>query len=74
LICLQDGFRVLVGFEGGSQNAIAVVIIDNEDVVVASAGRCHKFSGEVHVSLSGGLHQGCIAMMGVGAIDEGWQK
>jgi len=73
LICLQDGFRS-PGFEGDSQNTFAVLVVDDEDVVVSGAGRCHKFSGEVHVSLSGGLHQGCIAMMGAGAIDEGWWK
>ncbi len=73
LIGLQDGFRAL-GFDGDSQNAIAVVVVDNKDVVVASAGGCHKFSSEVHVGLSGGLHQGYIAKMGAGSINEGWWK
>jgi len=44
LICLQDGFRAL-GFEGYSQNAIAVIVIDDEDVVVASDGCHHKLAG-----------------------------
>jgi len=43
LIGLQNGFGA-VGFKWDSQDAIAVVIIDNEDAIVASGGSCHKFA------------------------------
>jgi len=63
-----------MGFEGDSQNAIAVVVIDNEDVVVAVTGRCHKFACEVHVGLTGGLHHDCIAVMGAVIVVKGRWK
>jgi len=49
----QDGcgFAVLDWFGG---NEVAVVIIEDEQVVVALAGREGKFAGEIAVAFSGG--------------------
>ncbi len=43
LIGCQDGFRLAVG-EWGSKDTIAVIIINDEDVVVARAGGGDKFA------------------------------
>jgi len=71
LVGLQDGFRAM-GFEGDSQDAIAVIIVNDEDIVVSSTGWCHKLAGEVHVGLAGGFHHGGIAEMSVVTVVNGW--
>jgi len=43
LIGLQNGFRVAVG-EQDSKDTVAVIVIDNENVVVAGAGWGHKLA------------------------------
>jgi len=52
-----------MGFEWDSQDAIAVVVIDDKDIVVASARGCHKLASEVHVGLASGFHQGSKTKM-----------
>jgi len=70
LIGLQNGFRVAVG-EQDSKDTIAVIVIDNEDVIVARAGWGHKFTSEVHVGLTSGFHHGSIAKVGSFSIVNG---
>ncbi len=55
-------------FERNSYDAITVVVIHNEDVVVAGTRGCNKFSSEIHVSLSCGLHHGGKAQVGAGTV------
>jgi len=54
----------------GSQDAVAVVIIDNEDVIVAGKGLDIEFASEVHVGLTGGFHHCGKAQMCPGACCE----
>jgi len=54
----------------GSQDAIAVIIVDNEDVIVAREGLDNKFASEVHVGLTGGFHHRGKAQMCRGACCE----
>ncbi len=48
MIGLQNGFRVVVG-ERDSKDAITVIVVDNENVIVARAGRGHKLASEIHI-------------------------
>jgi len=52
LIGAQNGFSTAI-FEGSDQDAIAVIVIDNEDVTVALAGGDREPTGKIHVGLSG---------------------
>jgi len=54
LIGSQNGFGTAIG-QGDSQDAIAVIIINHKDVVVARDGLYREFAGEVHVGLPGGF-------------------
>jgi len=58
----QNGFSVAVG-QRDSQDAIAVVIINNEGVIVAREGLDNKFASEVHVGLTSGFHHRGKAQM-----------
>jgi len=69
LIGGQDGLSTAVG-QGDSQDAVAVVIIDNEDVIVAGKGLDNEFAGEVHVGLTGGFHHRGKTQMCPGACCE----
>jgi len=62
LLCGQYGVGI---FDGDSQDSIVVIIIDEEDVIVAYAGWGHKFAGQVYVGLSSGFHHGGITCMGI---------
>jgi len=66
-VCIQDGFRLAV-LEWDGNNGIAVIVIQDENVVVASAGGCKKFSSLICVDLACGLEHDCIAMMDAGTI------
>jgi len=64
---------VAVG-EWDSKDTIAVIVVDNEDVIVARAGWGHKFAGEVHVGLTSGFHHGGIAKVGSFSIVNGGRE
>jgi len=66
-VCIQYGFRLAV-LEGDGKDGIAVIIIKDENVVVASAGGCNKFTSLISVGLSCGFKHGCIAIMDAGTI------
>jgi len=53
--------------QGDSQDAIAVIIIDNDDVIVAGKGLDNEFASEVHVGLTSGFHHRGKAQMCPGA-------
>jgi len=59
-------------FERNSDDAIAVIVIHNKDVIVAGTRGCNKFAGEIHVSLSCGLHHRGKAQVGAGTLVNGW--
>ncbi len=61
-------------FERNSDDAIAVIVIHNKDVIVAGTRGCNEFAGEIHVSLSCGLHHRGKAQVGVGTLVNGWGK
>jgi len=61
-------------FERNSDDAIAVIVIHNKDVIVAGTRGCNKFAGEIHVSLSCGLHHGSKAHVGAGTMVDGRGK
>jgi len=63
----------LVG-EWDSKDTIAVVVIDDEDVVVACTGWSDESAGEIHVGLSSGFHQGSITVVGTFALVKGQGK
>jgi len=69
LIGSQDGFSAAIG-QGDSQDAVAVIIVDNEDVIVSGKGLDNEFAGEVHVGLTGGFHHLGKAEMCLGACCE----
>jgi len=52
LIGAQDGFCMAI-FEGSDQDAIAVIVVDNEDVAVALTGGDREPTGKIHVGLAG---------------------
>jgi len=54
LICSQNGFGASVG-KGDGQDTVAVVIINDEDVIVTGEGLNWEFAGEIHVGLPGGF-------------------
>jgi hypothetical protein len=54
--------------DGGGEDAVAIKVVEDEEVVIAIAGRGDKSAGLVTEDLSGGFHDGGIAE--VGAI--GW--
>ncbi len=64
-IGIKNQIRLLV-FEGDSKDGIAIIIIDDQDVIIAIAGGCHKFSCQIHVHLPHGLHEHSVTSMGVG--------
>ena len=59
----------MAGLHRFGKNGIAVIVVQDEQVVVAGAGGRHKFAGLVGEDLSGGFHDGGIAVMGASA---GW--
>jgi len=61
-------------FERDSDDAIAVIVIHNKDVIVAGTRGCNEFASEIHVSLSCGLHHGGKAHVGVGTMVNGGGK
>ncbi len=58
-----------------SKDTIAViVVVDNENVIVARAGQGHKLASEIHVCLASGFHHGSIANMGSFSIVNGGRE
>ncbi len=64
LICYKNVATVPV-FEGDGDDGIAVVIIEHQDVVVASACWCDKLSCLICVNLTCWLQYCCITVMAV---------
>ena len=64
---------MLVG-ERDSKDTIAVIVIYDEDVVVACTGWSDESASEIHVGLSSGFHQGSIAVVGTFALVKGQGK
>jgi len=54
--------------QGDGQNAIAVIIINHKDVVVAREGLYQEFASEIHVGLPGGFQNCSKAEVGLLAI------
>jgi len=73
VVCSKDGISMVVS-EWDGEDAIAVIVIHDEDVVVARAGWGNEFTSEVHVGLSGGLNHGGVAQMSAGTIVKGGGK
>ncbi len=67
----KNGIGVSV-FERNSDDAIAVIVIHNKDVIVARTRGCNEFVSEIHVSLSCGLHHRGKAQVGAGTLVNGW--
>jgi len=63
----------LIG-EWDSKDTIAVIVVYNEDVVVACTGWHDELASEIHVCLSGGFHHGGITVVGVFTFVEGRGK
>ena len=59
LVHLQNRVSTAIR-ERDSKDTIAVIVIDNENVIVARAGWRHKFASEIHVGLTSGFHHGSI--------------
>ena len=59
LVGLEDRFRASVG-EWDSEDTVAVIIVNDEDVIVTSNGRSDKFAGKIHVGLPGWCDSGGI--------------
>ncbi len=60
--------------EWDSKDTIAVIVIYNEDVVVAQTGWCGESACEIHVCLSSGFHQGSITVVGAFTLVKGKGK
>jgi len=58
----QDGFGMTI-FDGCDEDAIAVVVIHNEDIAVALTGSGGEPAGEVHVGLSCWRHDGRVTIV-----------
>ncbi len=65
---IENGVRFAV-LEWYGDDGIAVIVIQNQDVVAASAGWCHKFSSLVGKDLSCWFKHGSIAEVSAGLID-----
>jgi len=63
LVGTEDGFSAAI-FERSDQDAIAVIVVDDEDVAVALTGGDREPSGKIHVGLTGGGHDSGKTMMG----------
>ena len=66
LVCFKNGFSCPV-FDGHWMDCIGVIIIEDKNVSIASAGGDWKFSCLVRESLAGsfkGFKNGCITGMG----------
>ena len=55
LVAGKDGGARVV-LDGFGKDAIAVVVVEDQQVVVAMAGRCDESACLVSVDLAGGLH------------------
>jgi len=73
LVSGQDRLCTSVG-QWDSKDAIAVIIVDAEDVVVASTGWSDEAASEIHVCLSSGFHCAGITIVGAFAVVEGRGK
>lgn len=60
LVASKDGRGGAIG-DGLSQNAVAVVVIEDNHIVIAVARRSNESTGLVRVDLAGGLHEGSKA-------------
>jgi len=69
----KDRFSFAI-FERDSQYGIAVIIINDHDVVVSGAGRRDEFYGEVHIGLPRGLHHCNIACVGYVGASYVWEE
>ena len=56
------GFGMAI-FDRCDENAIAVVVIHNEDIAGALTGSGGEPTGEVHVGLSSWHHDGCVTIV-----------
>jgi len=64
---VQDGVSTLI-FEWFCQDCIAVMVVQDHDVVVVSAGWSWEFASLVHVNLAQWFHNGSKAGMGLVSI------
>jgi len=72
-VSLKNRVSVVIR-ERDSKDTIAVIVVDNENVIVARAGWRHKFASEIHVGLTSGFHHGSITKVCSVAIVNGWRK
>ncbi len=61
-------------FDGGHQDAIAVVVIDDEDIAVTLTGSGGESAGDVHVGLASGCKDGSITIVCAFSIIGGFRK
>jgi len=61
-VCIEDGLSMTI-FEQFDNYAIAVMIVDYEQVVVACDGWGNKAPSAVRVNLAGWFHHGSIAVV-----------
>jgi hypothetical protein len=59
----KDGGACAV-FDGFGEDAVAVIVIDNNQIIVAIAGRGRKSACLIAVNLSGRFKEGGITKMG----------
>ena len=59
----KDGCTCAV-FEWFRKNAIAVIIVEDQQVVIAVTGWCNEAACLVSVDLASGLHDCCVAEVG----------
>jgi len=62
LVGLEDDFSFAI-LEGCYKNSVAVIVINDKYVTVALAGGGGEPTGEVHVHLASGGHDGSVAIM-----------
>ncbi len=60
--------------ERDSKDTIAVIVVDDENVVVAGAGQGHKLASKIHVCLTSRFHHGSIAKVCLFSIVDGQRK
>ena len=66
LVAGEDGRSAAI-LDGFSKDAVAVEVVDDEQVVIASAGGSDEATRLVGVNLTGGFHEGSEAVMRTGS-------
>jgi hypothetical protein len=63
LIAGEDGTARAI-FDGFGEDAIAVIVVKDQQIVIAMAGWCDEAACLVSVDLAGGFHEGSVAEVG----------